>query len=123
MIPLFIVPDSEIIAFFLIGLDALSGYVFARMAHNEGRFRPPHSNLDFWLTTQGYDICAYNAAAAAGAVYGTLTCVKALITWCIKGPNKTITIADGVTRTTTITNNFGTRTVRDIDYPGIREFR
>ena len=87
MIPLFIVPNSQIIALSLIGMDALSGYVFARMAHNEGRFRPPHSNFDFWLTTQGYDICAYNAAATAGAVYGTLTCVKALITRWVRGPN------------------------------------
>jgi hypothetical protein len=36
-----------------VGLNALGGYVFARMAHNGG-----------------YDICPYNVAAAAGAVYG-----------------------------------------------------
>ncbi|CAG7967345.1 unnamed protein product [Penicillium salamii] len=52
----------------IMGLDALGGYVFARMAHNGG-----------------YDICSYNAAAAAGAVYGTITGVFHTILGCMAG--------------------------------------
>ncbi|KAF4119832.1 hypothetical protein GMORB2_3520 [Geosmithia morbida] len=45
-------PIASIIA---IGWDALTGYTFARVAHNHG-----------------YDVCHYKSAAAAGAVYGSL---------------------------------------------------
>ncbi|KAL0932872.1 uncharacterized protein CTRU02_211835 [Colletotrichum truncatum] len=53
-------------AVFLIGTDALGGYVFARMASNQGM---PVSN--------------YKAACSAGAVYGTLTFVSRAITGCV----------------------------------------
>ncbi|RDL40992.1 uncharacterized protein BP5553_00971 [Venustampulla echinocandica] len=33
-------PDSHIFAFTLLGWDSLAGYVFARMAHNEGTLQP-----------------------------------------------------------------------------------
>ncbi|CAI7567487.1 unnamed protein product [Penicillium crustosum] len=52
----------------IMGFDALGGYVFARMAHNEG-----------------YDICAYNVAAAAGAVYGVITGFFHVILGCMAG--------------------------------------
>ncbi|CAG8169681.1 unnamed protein product [Penicillium salamii] len=52
----------------IMGLDALGGYVFARMAHNGG-----------------YDICSYNTAAAAGAVYGVITGVFHTILGCMAG--------------------------------------
>ncbi|KAL2116989.1 hypothetical protein VTJ04DRAFT_9157 [Mycothermus thermophilus] len=45
-----------------IGLDALGGYVFARMAQN-----------------QGTDICPLGAAAAAGGVFGALTFIPKLL--------------------------------------------
>ncbi|KAG8821406.1 hypothetical protein FRC17_009835, partial [Serendipita sp. 399] len=44
--------------------DALSGYTFARVAHNHG-----------------FDVCSYKAAAAAGAVFGVLI-------WAFKLPIK-----------------------------------
>jgi len=59
----------------LMGSDALGGYVFARMAHNEGM-----------------DICSYKAAAAAGAVFGALSGIPKVIaaqTWpLVKGPQE-----------------------------------
>lgn len=50
----------------VMGLDALGGYVFARMAHNGG-----------------YDICPYKVAAAAGAVYGVITGFFHMILGCM----------------------------------------
>ncbi|KAJ5329461.1 hypothetical protein N7452_009851 [Penicillium brevicompactum] len=52
----------------IMGLDALGGYVFARMAHNGG-----------------YDICPYHVAAAAGAVYGVITGFFHTVLGCIAG--------------------------------------
>ncbi|KAL2069258.1 hypothetical protein VTL71DRAFT_15596 [Oculimacula yallundae] len=52
-----------IVSIWLIGTDALGGYVFARMASNQGM---PISN--------------YHAAASAGAVFGTLTFLARVIT-------------------------------------------
>lgn len=52
----------------VMGLDALGGYVFARMAHNGG-----------------YDICPYHVAAAAGAVYGVITGFFHTVLGCIAG--------------------------------------
>ncbi|KAJ5561947.1 hypothetical protein N7535_003591 [Penicillium sp. DV-2018c] len=52
----------------IMGLDALGGYVFARMAHNGG-----------------YDICPYNVAAAAGAVYGAITGFFHIVLGCMAG--------------------------------------
>ncbi|KAJ5494307.1 hypothetical protein N7463_010394 [Penicillium fimorum] len=52
----------------VMGLDALGGYVFARMAHNGG-----------------YDICPYNVAAAAGAVYGVITGFFHTVLGCMAG--------------------------------------
>ncbi|CRL23038.1 unnamed protein product [Penicillium camemberti] len=52
----------------IMGFDALGGYVFARMAHNGG-----------------YDICPYNVAAAAGAVYGVITGFFHVILGCMAG--------------------------------------
>ncbi|KAL2126201.1 hypothetical protein VTI74DRAFT_1482 [Chaetomium olivicolor] len=49
----------------LLGLDALGGYVFARMARN-----------------QGIEICALNAAAAAGAVFGALAMISKFVAYC-----------------------------------------
>ncbi|KAJ5587649.1 uncharacterized protein N7459_003414, partial [Penicillium hispanicum] len=49
---------------FIAGLDALGGYVFARMAHNEG-----------------HGICLYNVAAAAEAVYGVITGLFPYLPW------------------------------------------
>ncbi|KAL2119883.1 hypothetical protein VTJ04DRAFT_6844 [Mycothermus thermophilus] len=49
----------------VIGWDALGGYVFARMAQN-----------------QGMPICPLNAAAAAGAVFGTLSCIPKMLAYC-----------------------------------------
>ncbi|KAJ5489253.1 hypothetical protein N7539_004143 [Penicillium diatomitis] len=73
---------------FVMGLDALGGYVFARMAHNEG-----------------YDICAYNVAAAAGAVYGAITGIFHTGIGCMAGAQSTISV-NGHYETTNI---FGTR--------------
>ncbi|GKT46641.1 uncharacterized protein ColSpa_06822 [Colletotrichum spaethianum] len=53
-------------AVFLIATDALGGYVFARMASNQGM---PISN--------------YHAACSAGAVYGTLTFLARAMTGCV----------------------------------------
>ncbi|KAK1826553.1 hypothetical protein QBC39DRAFT_364127 [Podospora conica] len=53
-------------AVFLIPTDALGGYVFARMAANQGM---PISN--------------YSAACSAGAVFGTLTFLSRAMTGCI----------------------------------------
>ena len=52
----------------IMGLDALGGYVFARMAHNGG-----------------YDVCPYNVAAAAGAVYGVITGFFHTVLGCMAG--------------------------------------
>ncbi|KAF7717082.1 Uncharacterized protein PECH_004508 [Penicillium ucsense] len=73
---------------FVMGLDALGGYVFARMAHNEG-----------------YDICAYNVAAAAGAVYGAITGIFHTGIGCMAGVQSTTSV-NGHYETTNI---FGTR--------------
>ncbi|KZL70674.1 hypothetical protein CT0861_05923 [Colletotrichum tofieldiae] len=67
-------PDNEgdvnyyrwVYAIFLIATDALGGYVFARMAANQGM---PISN--------------YRAACSAGAVYGTLTFLSRAMTGCV----------------------------------------
>ncbi|GLI74424.1 hypothetical protein PoHVEF18_002663 [Penicillium ochrochloron] len=72
---------------FIMGLDALGGYVFARMAHNEG-----------------HDICAYNVAAAAGAVYGAITGFFHTVIGCMAGITHT-TSTNGHYVTTNI---FGT---------------
>jgi len=48
----------------IIGWDALGGYTMARMAEN-----------------QGVPICALNAAAAAGAVFGAVAMVPKLIAY------------------------------------------
>ncbi|KAK2064246.1 hypothetical protein LY76DRAFT_641839 [Colletotrichum caudatum] len=53
-------------AIFLVATDALGGYVFARMAANQGM---PISN--------------YHAACSAGAVYGTLTFLSRSMTGCV----------------------------------------
>lgn len=53
-------------AVFLIASDALGGYVFARMAANQGM---PISN--------------YHAACSAGAVFGTLTFLARAMTGCV----------------------------------------
>ncbi|OGE56156.1 hypothetical protein PENARI_c003G07842 [Penicillium arizonense] len=58
-------PQSQV---FILGLDALGGYVFARMCHN-----------------LGYDVCPYNVAAAAGAVYGVITGFFHTILGCLAG--------------------------------------
>ncbi|KAJ5152070.1 hypothetical protein N7492_010365 [Penicillium capsulatum] len=77
-------PGSQI---FIVGLDALGGYVFARMAHNGG-----------------YDVCPYNAAAAAGAVYGTITGLFHTTLGCLAGVTSS-TVTNGHYTTTNI---FGT---------------
>ncbi|KAJ5880907.1 uncharacterized protein N7473_011960 [Penicillium subrubescens] len=77
-------PQAQI---FIMGLDALGGYVFARMAHNEG-----------------HDICAYNVAAAAGAVYGAITGFFHTVIGCMAGITHT-TSTNGHYVTTNI---FGT---------------
>ncbi|KAK2050756.1 hypothetical protein LZ31DRAFT_4973 [Colletotrichum somersetense] len=53
-------------AIFLVATDALGGYVFARMAANQGM---PISN--------------YHAACSTGAVYGTLTFLSRSMTGCV----------------------------------------
>ncbi|KAK1599103.1 uncharacterized protein LY79DRAFT_536974 [Colletotrichum navitas] len=53
-------------AIFLVATDALGGYVFARMAAN-----------------QGIPISNYHAACSAGAVYGTLTFLSRAMTGCV----------------------------------------
>lgn len=76
----------------LIGLDALGGYVFARMAHN-----------------RGMDICAYKAAAGAGAVYGTVTGIIHFIFGCIGG----FSHSESVNGFTTVRNAFGSYSYYD----------
>lgn len=103
---------------FTIGLDALGGYVFARMAHNGGEidlpaiqscsnhrggsYRPLQANTR-WLLL-GYDICPYNVAAAAGAVYGTITGLFHTILGCLAG----VTSSTSTNGHYTTTNIFGT---------------
>ncbi|KAJ5794107.1 hypothetical protein N7457_000706 [Penicillium paradoxum] len=71
----------------VMGLDALGGYVFARMAHNGG-----------------YDICSYNVAAAAGAVYGVVTGFFHTLLGCIAG----VTHIESTNGHYTVRNVFGT---------------
>lgn len=81
-----------------MGLDALGGYVFARMAHNEGinsltasfSANPPYVTSAYKSTNSspgkiGHDICAYNVAAAAGAVYGAITGFFHTVIGCMAG--------------------------------------
>ncbi|KAJ5135783.1 uncharacterized protein N7515_005061 [Penicillium bovifimosum] len=76
-------PSSQLC---IIGFDALGGYVFARMAHNGG-----------------YDICPYNVAAAAGAVYGVITGFFHTIIGCMAG----FTSYESVNGHYTVRNVFG----------------
>jgi hypothetical protein len=80
---------------FVMGLDALGGYVFARMAHN-----------------MGYDICPYNVAAAAGAVYGAITGFFHTIIGCMAG----FTTTHSTNGHYTTTNVFGTTSGYDPDW-------
>ncbi|KAJ5301859.1 hypothetical protein PENANT_c002G08756 [Penicillium antarcticum] len=77
-------PQSQLL---VLGLDALGGYVFARMCHN-----------------LGYDICPYNVAAAAGAVYGVITGFFHTILGCLAGT----TYYESHNGNYTIRNVFGT---------------
>lgn len=112
--------------FFLVGLDALGGYVFARMAHNEGMplrpisTHPTHNliknsptritRLTCYLTPTGIDICPYNVAAAAGAVYGVITGFFHTIIGCLASCTETRTINGHFRKS----NVFGTVTGYDI---------
>ncbi|KAJ5098817.1 hypothetical protein N7532_005818 [Penicillium argentinense] len=79
----------------VMGLDSLGGYVFARMAHNGG-----------------YDICPYNVAAAAGAVYGTITGLFHTILGCIAG----VQHYEATNGHYTVTNVFGSASGYDPDW-------
>lgn len=92
-----------------MGLDALGGYVFARMAHNMGEslimvlFLIPLA-LIILLSSTGHDICPYNVAAAAGAVYGAITGFFHTIIGCVAGLKRTHSTNGHYTTT----NVFGT---------------
>ncbi|KAJ6280840.1 hypothetical protein J3E71DRAFT_362250 [Bipolaris maydis] len=61
------------LAIFLIASDPLGGYVFARMASNQGDLRTPTSVIYKGSLRIGMPISNYHAACSAGAVFGTLT--------------------------------------------------
>ncbi|KAA8621951.1 hypothetical protein PtrV1_06452 [Pyrenophora tritici-repentis] len=61
------------LAIFLIASDPLGGYVFARMASNQGDLRTPTSVIHKGSLRIGMPISNYHAACSAGAVFGTLT--------------------------------------------------
>ncbi|KAI9743097.1 MAG: hypothetical protein M1818_003392 [Claussenomyces sp. TS43310] len=60
---------------FSIPFDALAGYTFARVASNHGIASSHPYDSCFILGGDRYDLCAFNAAAAAGAVYGGIIVV------------------------------------------------
>lgn len=89
----------------LLGTNALGGYVYARMAANQGNlpsfilFSEPvfPSLLAILISVPGMPISNYSAACSAGAVFGTLTFLSRMITGliaCIKvsTSDKVITI-------------------------------
>lgn len=108
-------PQSQLL---VMGLDALGGYVFARMAHNGGEMNSESPSelimllLRIGIVTDsmlrmfapGYDICPYNVAAAAGAVYGAITGLFHTILGCMAGMQS----YEASNGHYTVTNMFGT---------------
>jgi hypothetical protein len=68
------------LAIFLIASDPLGGYVFARMASNQGDLRTPTSVIYKSSLRIGMPISNYHAACSAGAIFGTITWLARVFT-------------------------------------------
>ncbi|KFZ02693.1 hypothetical protein V500_00020 [Pseudogymnoascus sp. VKM F-4518 (FW-2643)] len=80
--------------------DALSGYLFARMARREG-----------------FEICSNKAGFAAGLVYGIFTTISRVLIVLARGPTVSDSRTSMIGSTTRVRNNFESYTVVD---PGDR---
>lgn len=111
--------------------DALSGYLFARMARREGM--PPPSTLYLPIQppfpsrrvssshlsplTLGFEICSNKAGFAAGLVYGIFTTISRVLIVLARGPTVSDSRTSMIGSTTRVRNNFESYTVVD---PGDR---
>lgn len=76
--------SRPVLSIFLLASNPLGGYVFARMASNQGKANHlPNHLVQHAKTTTGMPISNYSAACSAGAVYAIITFLARAITACI----------------------------------------
>lgn len=99
-----------------LGFTPLSGYVFARVANQQG-----HSPLlrELWMLISfppypsGFFVCNYNAGASAGAAFAAVLFFEIVSLQLSQGMNHTQTIADSNGYTVVRENRWGRSVYRD----------